>query len=155
MKNRKKWIVAVFALLLCVLMPTTVLAADTSGQMTVTSRKANSYVVTIPATVELSRTTSVEIKATYDIEPNKTLNVRISDGVNTDGRIALKRSDNETATAQVKLGNTPVTTSTVLARFSGYSDTQTTGGTLTIIPPASAKAGDYSATITFSFQIGE
>ena len=111
--------------------------------------------MTIPATVELSRTTRVHIKATYDIEPNKTLNVRISDGVNTDGRIALKRSDNETATAQVKLGNTPVTTSTVLARFSGYSDTQTTGGTLTIIPPASAKAGDYSATITFSFQIGE
>ena len=42
MKNRKKWIVAVFALLLCVLMPTTVLAADTSGQMTVKYRKANS-----------------------------------------------------------------------------------------------------------------
>lgn len=142
-----KWIAAATALLVSLSLTTTAYAAD-SQTITVIYRKPSSYTVTIPASLNWDNAKDAAIKAVYDIEPGKALKVRISSGIHANGQITLKRSDKESAAKQ-----NPVTPSTILASFSGYSETQKTGGTLTITPPAGVKAGSHSGILTFAIVV--
>lgn len=137
-----------------------ILPVHADENLQVTYQVANTYTVTIPATVTLGDSAqNVNISAKHDIEPGKTLNVKVKSGINNSAIVLTRSGDSGTkanASVTAKKGSTTISNvseGTVLASFSGFSETSVTGGTLTISKPASAKAGTYSGTVVFSVAV--
>ena len=125
-------------------------------EMTVKYREPNKYMVTIPSSVDLSnRTTSNEIEVKdVNLESNKEIKIKISEGVDKDGIIELSRENDADTKAITTISMTEGGTGIAL---NNDFVTFTVDGTQTLyysaIQPKTGdiiKAGDYSAKLIFT-----
>lgn len=131
-------------------------------EMSVTYRQPNTYTVTIPSKVNLSRTavTTNQIWVNdVNLEPNTEIKIKISEGVDENGVIELSRAeDTDTkavTTISTQYNGAGIAQGTDFATFTtnGYQSlfysliAAKDGGTI--------KAGDYSGTITFEVSAPE
>lgn len=125
-------------------------------EMSVTYRQPNAYTVTIPTNIDLSAgADSNEISVTnVNLEPNKEIKIKISQGVDNNGVIELSRAEDTDTKAVTTIsktaGGTGIAQNTDFATF-------TANGTQTLYYSAikakdgdTIKAGSYSGTLTFT-----
>ena len=130
-------------------------------EMSVTYRQPNAYTVTIPTSIDLSSgADSNEISVTnVNLEPNKEIKIKISQGVDNNGVIELSRENDTNTKAVTKIstieGGTGIALNADFATFKA-------NGTQTLFYSAIApkdsdtiKAGSYSGTLTFTITAPE
>lgn len=137
-------------------------AADntTEGTMEVTYTEPNKYIVSIPSSVDLTNVKSTTITSKdINVEPEKQVEVRISKGINSDGKVTLTRekgvaADTTTSTVSLTENGPAIAADAVVATFEGQITTDTTGGTLYFSAlPTDLAAGKWTGTITFSVSV--
>lgn len=168
----KKLIMGCMSLAMAGMMMVPICAEDSNNSVSVSYREPNTYNVVIPANtkIDLSSTenvsTSAFVSATnVNIEPNKSIIVKITDGIGDDGIMTLKRTgdpDGSQAEVTTKLSlrdnGEGIKNETVVAQFEGNSDEAVTGtGTLHFSKVASnnnpIKAGSYTGKLTFLISV--
>lgn len=117
----------------------------------------SSYTLVIPQKVELqsNNTTNMGIKTiNRNLEPGVTMAVSISEGLDKDGEIKLKRkgSTSDVLTSTVKVEGEAVTLANpTVGEFSGYEKDETEVSSIEFgIPQGDKLAGSYSQTLVFS-----
>lgn len=130
-------------------------------EMSVTYRQPNAYTVTIPQSIDLSAgADSNEIEVTgVNLEPNKEIKIKISQGVDNNGVIELSRKQDTDTKAVTTISKT--SGGAGIAQGTDFV-TFTTNGKQALYYSAIAakdggtiKAGDYSGTITFEVSAPE
>lgn len=139
-------------------------AADntTEGTMEVTYTEPNKYIVSIPSSVDLTKQSSSTITSKeINIEPGKQVEVKISNGINADGKVTLTRekavaADTTTSTVSLTENGQAIAANAVVATFEGQNTTVTSGGTLYFSAlPTDLAAGTWTGTITFSVSVAD
>lgn len=137
-------------------------AADntTKGTMEVTYTEPNKYIVSIPSSVDLTKQSSSTITSKeINIEPGKQVEVKISNGINADGKVTLTRekavaADTTTSTVSLTENGQAIAADAVVATFEGQITTDTPGGTLYFSAlPTDLAAGTWKGQIIFSISV--
>lgn len=125
-------------------------------EMTVTYREPNKYTVTIPSSVDLSAgatSNKIEVKD-VNLEPNKEIKIKISQGVDNNGVIELSReSDTDTkavTTISTTEGGTGIAQNTDFVSFKTNGEQALYYSAIKAKDSDIIKAGDYSGTLTFT-----
>lgn len=134
----------------------------TAGTMDVTYTEPNKYIVSIPSSVDLTNVKSTVITSKdINIEPEKQVEVKISNGINADGKVTLTRekgepSDVTESTVSLTENGQAIAADAVVATFEGQNTTVTSGGTLYFSAlPTDLAAGTWTGTITFSVSVAD
>lgn len=154
---RKRIFAGVLSVALMVTIAIPVSAED--NQMKVQYEKAATYTLTIPQTITLSADSTVisdEISVSdVNTKPNEKVQVKISSGLTTDGKVELTRTNDantKVVSAITMEGSVPVTSDTEILSAEGivakaskklnFSAIQDSAG-------GTVKAGIYEGTLTF------
>lgn len=130
-------------------------------EMSVTYRQPNAYTVTIPQSIDLSAgAASNEIEVTgVNLEPNKEIKIKISQGVDENGVIELfRKQDTGTkavTTISTTAGGTGIAQGTDFATFTADGKQKLYYSAIAAKDSKTIKAGDYSGTITFEVSAPE
>lgn len=124
--------------------------------MTVTYREPNSYMVTIPTSVDLSAgaaLNTIEV-SNVNLEPNKEIKIKISNGVDSNGVIELSR-ENDTATKAVTTiskteGGAGIAQNTDFATFITDGEQELYYSAIEAKDGGAVKAGNYNVQLTFT-----
>lgn len=124
--------------------------------MDVTYREANSYMVNIPSSVDLSNgaaSEKLEVK-NVNLEPGKEIKIKISQGVDTNGVIELSR-ENDTATKTVTTvsktaDGAGIALNTDFVSFTANGSQNLFFSALEAKGGGQVKAGNYSGQLTFT-----
>lgn len=128
---------------------------EKTEQMTVSFEKKSSYLLNIPAQLELSDITG-KAKAigvnSINLPTNKKLQIKVSSGIK-DGKVTLT-DENDAAntcssTVSLASGGTGIADNAVVAEFADMSTEATSGGKLYFSRLENVQAGTYKGTITF------
>lgn len=114
------------------------------------------YTLVIPQSVNLLHDTVTEMSVktiNRNLEPEKEVEIRVTNGLKADGEIELERtgSTSDKLTSSIKSNGTSVTVANpVIGSFTGYAMAETEVSKIEFgIPQGEKLAGSYSTTLVF------
>lgn len=151
---KRKWIAGIMTAMLMGAMVLPVSAEE----MTVTYREPNNYILTIPASVNLNQSKTADVSVSnVNLEPNASIRISITSGIDSNSIVSLAREDDTSTTAITTLtvDNSPVALNTVFATFTADGSKTLIFSDLTDSQGGTVKAGNYSGTLIFSVDAPE